>query len=244
MTTQVASLERRVAALETPKSRPATDEEVSEVLAKLSRAKSPQEIRDDIVKRAKEDVSDLRKFKGTKIPNDFVSFWPHVKNPMSYLPMHTVEYVVNRDKRTVVAIIRCTTDGLITRGIAKCAPGDVFNSHIGRAIALRRALGLEVPAEYFEAPMPTEVRVGDVVRISGNGTDGGYHHFDIGDVGRVNWYKAAECYADIAGLRTKEARRSACGYGQGVKDGDYVIIDDSRTSEVQSDSAEPRKEVA
>jgi len=34
---------------------------------------------------------------------------------------------------------------------------------IGRAIALRRALGLEVPTEYLNAPNPTEVCVGDVV---------------------------------------------------------------------------------
>ncbi len=49
------------------------------------------------------------------------------------------------------------------RGIAKATPDDCFNIHIGKAIALRRALGLAVPDEYLNAPQPTEVRVGDFV---------------------------------------------------------------------------------
>ncbi|WP_149093395.1 hypothetical protein [Paenibacillus terrae] len=125
--------------------------------------KTPQQRRDEIVERAKADVADLRKYKGTPIPNDTVCFRPLTKQTKDYVPMHTVEYVVNRNKRAVVAIIRCTCDGHITRGIAKCAPGDVFNAHIGKAIALYRALGLEVPADYLNVPKPTEVRVGDVV---------------------------------------------------------------------------------
>lgn len=71
---------------------------------------------------------------------------------------------VNAEKRTVVAIIR-TISGkhLVHKGIAKCAPDDVFNEHIGKAIALGRALGLDV--ERFEkAVQPSEVVVGMVVR--------------------------------------------------------------------------------
>ena len=49
------------------------------------------------------------------------------------------------------------------RGIAKCSPDDCFNVHIGKAIALRRALGEDVPHEYINAPQPTEVRVGDII---------------------------------------------------------------------------------
>lgn len=56
------------------------------------------------------------------------------------------------------------TREVYARGIAKAVPDDCFNVHIGKAIALRRALGLAVPDEYLNAPQPTEVRVGDVVR--------------------------------------------------------------------------------
>lgn len=172
----VRKLEAEVAALKEAattcsRTRPATP---AEVIASLKRHRTTQQNikaarqqrRDDIVERAKADVADLRKFAGTKVPNDpdGISFWPLVALPTDYVPMHTVDYVVNRDKQTVVAIIRCIDDGHTTRGIARCAPNDVFNAHIGKAISLRRALGLEVPAEYLNVPKPMEVRVGDVMR--------------------------------------------------------------------------------
>lgn len=78
------------------------------------------------------------------------------------------DFIVNREKRTVVVLLRGVGSGVIrAKGIAKCAPGDCFNVWIGKAIALRRALGLEVPTEYLNAPQPTEVRVGDVVNYEG-----------------------------------------------------------------------------
>ncbi|MEI5905614.1 hypothetical protein WAK64_00860 [Bacillus spongiae] len=55
-----------------------------------------------------------------------------------------VEFIVNIEKRTVVALYRETylfPDRRIIRGrgIAKCDPNDCFNVHLGKAIALRRA---------------------------------------------------------------------------------------------------------
>ncbi len=100
---------------------------------------SPQEVRDEVVERAKADYDSL----------------PHSSG---------AEVIINRDKKTVVTLIRGVYTGYIhMRGIAKCAPNDCFNVHIGRAISLRRALGLTVPDEYLNAPNPTEVRVGDIV---------------------------------------------------------------------------------
>lgn len=120
--------------------------------------------RDEIVERAKADVAELTtkasygRFRAPNIQTGGDSWY----DPSVDL----VEFVTNREKRIVVALIRYKNKKKTVwgRGIAKCAPGDVFNSHIGRAIALRRALGLELPAEYLNAPQPTEVRVGDVVR--------------------------------------------------------------------------------
>ncbi|MEY8695915.1 hypothetical protein AB9M90_15260 [Bacillus safensis] len=104
--------------------------------------KSDQQTRDEIVEQAKEDVEDL--------------------TIRHFVAKH--DFIVNAGKRTVVALRRSWIDGrILRRGIAKCAPNDCFNAHIGKAIALRRALGLEVPAEYLNVPQPTEVRVGDVV---------------------------------------------------------------------------------
>jgi hypothetical protein len=106
---------------------------------------TPQDVRDSIVEQAKRDVAELEHEQRANLLR--------------------MKYVVNAEKRTVVCLAERFDLGYIrAKGIAKCAPSDCFNAHIGKAISLRRALGLEVPTEYLTAPQPTEVRVGDVVK--------------------------------------------------------------------------------
>ncbi|WP_175075768.1 hypothetical protein [Bacillus glycinifermentans] len=114
--------------------------------------KSAQERRDEIVEQAKADIAKLA-------PNGVI------KRPIGECD---AEFIVNRNKRTVVVLIKGRYSGRVyVKGIAKAAPDDCFNVHIGKAIALHRALGIEVPDEYLNAPQPTEVRVGDVVAYRG-----------------------------------------------------------------------------
>jgi len=81
------------------------------------------------------------------------------------------EFVVNREKNAVVALLKRQMHGsLVVKGIAKCHPHDVFNEHIGKAIALGRALGLDV-SEFEQAVQPDEVVVGMLVRVTGNTLD-------------------------------------------------------------------------
>jgi hypothetical protein len=116
--------------------------------------KSPQQLRDEIVEKAKRDITELK----CKYNCDYVFNTVGVN----------AEYIINKTKRTVVCLLRgyVYRNRIYSRGIAKCDPTDCFNVHIGKAIALRRALGVEVPTEYLNAPQPTEVRVGDVVRFN------------------------------------------------------------------------------
>jgi hypothetical protein len=123
--------------------------------AARARVQAPRQLtRDDIIEMAKRDVAELERRMENYEIRSFSMY---------------AQYFINREKRTVVALIRQSTnfpplkDRPVSRGIAKCRPDDCFNAHIGRAIALRRALGLEVPDEYLNAPQPTEVRVGDIV---------------------------------------------------------------------------------
>src|SRR5690625_5151814 len=120
-----------------------------------------QEKRDRIVERAKEDVEEIQE--------EMTGWSPQKKGNYSFRERVTEgEFIVDKRKRTVVSLIRGTIGAnaglILERGIAKCAPGDCFNVHIGKAISLRRALGLDVPDEYINAPQPTEVRVGDIIR--------------------------------------------------------------------------------
>ncbi|MDT2278151.1 hypothetical protein [Paenibacillus larvae] len=144
-------------------------------VSKLEEPKSSQVIRDEIVEKARADRGTLAtRFCGGKLEYTITA-----PNP----PLATyVEFIINRKKRTVVCMLRdLGRNRVCSRGIAKCAPGDVFNSHIGRAIALRRALGLKVPAEYLSVPNPTEFKVGDIViRYTWVNTMHPYYTFQIG----------------------------------------------------------------
>lgn len=135
--------------------------------------------RDEVIERAKADVAELTRIvSGTGWVDAGIPEFERC-GPLLF------KFVVNRAKRTVVALgeLKYFQDGEIeARGKSRCAPGDVFNSHIGRAISLRRALGLEVPEEYTNAPQPESVRVGDIV----NGLEGAYIPNSTGPITEVN----------------------------------------------------------
>jgi hypothetical protein len=174
-----------------------------------------QEVRDAVVRQSQLDVEELqrtprmdtRNFKG-----DRESFYPEGAGNCD-----KVEFVVDREKRTVVALLtHMSSNKAWARGIAKCDPTDVFNEHIGKAIALRRALGLEIPAEYIYAPDPTEIRVGDVVEGTYSGTRNKYRK-TISEITSTS-YKYAE-----GGFDYREGK----GY-TGSTPFSLRVVDDSR----------------
>src|SRR5699024_9546881 len=77
-----------------------------------------------------------------------------------------VEFIVNEEKRTVVALLRgFSIPTLYAKGIAKCHPDEVFNADIGKAIALARALKFDVPEDFLNAVQPTELVKGQYVEL-------------------------------------------------------------------------------
>ncbi|MCY9577949.1 hypothetical protein [Paenibacillus alvei] len=136
-------------------------------VTELERGQAPREAcepvvskmsaRDEIIEKAKADVAEL-----IQIGNEYESDLPET-SPLNDR-FYRVTFEVNRKKHAVVALVRLKYgDDIVAKGIAKCAPNDCFNVHIGMAIALHRALGLDIPQEYVNAPQPDEPRVGDVV---------------------------------------------------------------------------------
>ncbi|MEN3817253.1 MAG: hypothetical protein AAG110_09905 [Bacillus velezensis] len=121
-----------------------------------------QALRDEIVEQAKADVEGIREhgFYHTSIDSS-------KGNETYQVKVYYVEFIVDSKERKVTALVRRLNDKTPRHvGRAKAAPNDCFNVHIGKAIALRRALGLAVPDEYLNAPQPTEVRVGDVIEVT------------------------------------------------------------------------------
>ena len=136
---------------------------------------TPKLTRDGVIQQAIDDVKDLlsRNYYDDAVEK-FVgeTLW-FVSSNSGIVVTDEVLFTINADKRTVVASIRYNEDpkDVYKQGRAKCAPGDVFNEHIGKAIALRRALGLEVPVEYYEAGTrdSDDLAVGDVVQSNAFG---------------------------------------------------------------------------
>ncbi|WP_342439304.1 hypothetical protein NSS79_10530 [Paenibacillus sp. FSL L8-0436] len=108
--------------------------------------------RAQVIAKAAADVAEL-----LRIGHDVDSELPE---PVDFQGVFfSVKLHVNREKRSVTALVfrGCGTfarDVPEAKFTAKCSPADVFHAEIGKAIALRKALGLTVPSEYTDAPQP------------------------------------------------------------------------------------------
>jgi hypothetical protein len=135
-------------------------EKAKELVDKISELKFKlrKPTRDEIIERAKRDVEELQaRMCNENVNNEGNKWFRHYQTK--------VEFKVNREKRTVVALLRTYFGSeVVERGIAKAHPEDCFNVTLGKCIALRRALGLDVPDEYINAPQP-EYKVGDKVNV-------------------------------------------------------------------------------
>lgn len=172
--------------------------------------------RDDVIAKAKRDIESLKVTHHPTLESYYVA------RNLTRQPECNTEFIENREKRTVVCLLRKRRysggGAVVLRGIAKCAPGECFNVHIGRAIALRRALGLEVPAEYTNAPAPSEPRVGDVVTW-----DFPAHTYLIAQGNRVIANFDGKDYTRLANLSKAH------------------VIDDSRENDAESEVKEKRE---
>ncbi|MER2039998.1 MAG: hypothetical protein ABS944_17780 [Solibacillus sp.] len=114
------------------------------VMADETPIKTANQLRAEMIEKAKEFI-EKAKYKG------IVNF--------------TVE------ERSVIAVHQDTTrkPNRLKGAFSNCHPNDVFNEHIGKAIALGRALGLDV-SEFEQAVQPNELVVGMEVKLHGNPT--------------------------------------------------------------------------
>jgi len=116
----------------------------------VERAQTANERRKEAIDRAKADV----------------------KQQINGLTFTTVKFEVNAEKRTVVAMAVNSRGKVYHRAMAKAAPGDVFNEHIGKAIAVRRLRSNAVPRFLTHAPQPEKGVHGQVIKA-------GMHPFEL-----------------------------------------------------------------
>jgi len=173
---QVAELQAKVEALEKPKETTVhnvtvnlgensaiTAKQIAEGMRKFASdarrdtlpKSTPNEQRKAVIERAKAFIEE------SKVDLSFSRGKGYVLGEIGRIC--DVQFIVNNDKRTVVSLFRWRHDGNVyAKAIAKCAPDDVFNADIGKAIALGRALGLDV-SEFENAVKPTEYVNGHIV---------------------------------------------------------------------------------
>lgn len=126
--------------------------------------KSPNQQRAELIQRAREFVE--VKLESLKDSPDIEGGWNFKKreNPNFCHFISSIEFIVNAEKRTVVALLKYMGSKEVeSKGIAKCMPDEVFNADIGKAIALARALEIPYPSDFRTAVQPTEKVVGMTV---------------------------------------------------------------------------------
>lgn len=82
-----------------------------------------------------------------------------IEKAKEFIDKHDKDTHINIHDNAIIAYKLDTADF----GISKCNPSDVFNEHIGKAIALGRALGIDV-SEFEQAVQPSGVVVGQVIK--------------------------------------------------------------------------------
>lgn len=130
---------------------PATIEEVAELMT----MPTPNQQRAEIIEKAKKFVEKFT------TPNSLSGEW-RAKGAISWNGYGVYpEFFVNENKRIVTLVFKGAGNPkkILKRTFAKCNPSDVFNQHIGKAIALGRALNIDV-SEFEQAVQPNEIVVG------------------------------------------------------------------------------------
>jgi len=177
MLNEIKTLSSRITALEEAKpqkvvieshtftAKSVTDvKKIAESLAKLmTRKQTPNQRRKAVIERAKAFVEDVEYLAEDSQGN--AERWDRKCATLTKFSTYASkpEYHVNKEKRVVTVLVKGSSNRIVLgKAIAKCSPDDVFNVHIGKAIALAKAYGLEVPREFTHAPQP-EPAIGQVV---------------------------------------------------------------------------------
>lgn len=104
---------------------------------------------------------------------------------------------------------------LMTFNRSRCAPTDVFNEWIGKAIALARALQLPVPIEFLKAVQPNQFAKGQVI------------HYQYGDVDEIQTIIRIDEIAKRAFFNNNGKESMKFHHLYRVNEDGYDIIDDT-----------------
>ena len=126
-------------------------------LAQVISGASPNYRRKDAIERAKSFVANVNDRTHGSVNSD--------GNRLFNVQATKLSFHVNTEKRIVTALAHGAGSGRLRgKAFAKCAPGDVFNADVGKAIAAGRLYGFDV-SEFERAVQPSGAVAG--MRIEG-----------------------------------------------------------------------------
>lgn len=168
--------------------------ETVDVYELIKEEKSPNQQRAEIIEKAKKFVE---KYQAVR-KND-----EHHEEGNGYAKYYWYEtdFFVKGNK--VTAVLYGLDYGVVRKkvplavGRAKCAPGDVFNKYIGMAIALGRALGLDV-SEFENAVQPTKPVVGMLFETMGG---------EIREIGSSDFYSSQSGKSALKSQAVRDRKR-------------------------------------
>ncbi|MBL3729313.1 hypothetical protein JIN86_06825 [Lysinibacillus sp. HST-98] len=138
-----------------------------------------------------------------------------IEKAKEFIDKHDKDTHINIHDNAIIAYKLDTADF----GISKCNPSDVFNEHIGKAIALGRALGLDV-SEFEQAVQPIEIVKGmEIMLFNSDGKD---HKSGV-----VETYNSTADEATFSAEKTYGPYAEKTGFSRCIREHGYKILNDT-----------------
>lgn len=168
--------------------------ETIDVYEPIQQEKTPNQLRVEIIEKAKKFVEKYQAVRKENLHHD-------EGNIIAKYHWYETEFHAKGNKVTTV-VWGLDSGGpkrsrVLAVGRAKCAPGDVFNKYIGMAIALGRALGLDV-SEFENAVQPTKPVVGMLFETMGG---------EIREIGSSDFYSSQSGKSALKSQAVRDRKR-------------------------------------
>lgn len=135
---------------------------------------------------------------------------------------YLLSFQVNSEAGVVVALVKNFNGKVISKGIARCMAGDVFNEDIGKYISTSRAFGEKVEDKFLDSVQPDEIVVGHILTFAEEDSWHKRHNYRVDSLKGEN--NLTVIYNEVDGMDYRIGKK-AHGYLNRRKH--YPIIDDT-----------------
>jgi hypothetical protein len=136
--------------------------------------------RKEVIEYAKLDLEEIPKMKNLHVIKTINGV--QKGTPFSH-EFDEIVFNVDNEKRIVKVTVRTKKNkSVYGEAYARFDNDEVFNIHIGKALAICRLFGVPIPDYYLNTPQPKKFAIGQVIQFN----DGGYYDGFKGEVLNIN----------------------------------------------------------